>query len=348
MLASARFPIAEPFAGGLEAHTWALARQHDVDGLKVTLYALPGSDPVFQVAPLPAPPVLSSDARADLSIGPEAAMGEHHAYLGAMLDIAERADEFDVVHNNAIHHLPVALAATLTQPIITTLHTPPTAWLESAILLRGPHRAGAFVAVSRATAAAWHHLLGDVPVIRNGIDLAAWSPGPGGPHAVWTGRLVPEKAPHLAIDAARRAGVGIRLAGPRHDPVYWRDEVEPRLGPDARWVGHLDCAALRRLVGGSCVTLLTPDWDEPFGLVALESLAAGTPVAAFARGGITDIVDDAGGRLVPAGEVDALAAALRSCARLDRRGVRRRAEAIGCVQRMAAEYRDVYRKLLAG
>jgi glycosyltransferase involved in cell wall biosynthesis len=347
MLASARFPIAEPFAGGLEAHTWALARQHDVDGLKVTLYALPGTDPVFQVAPLPAPPMLSIDARADLSIGPEAAMGEHHAYLGAMLDIAERADEFDVVHNNSIHHLPVALAAMLTEPMVTTLHTPPTAWLESAIMLRG-HRAGAFVAVSRATAAAWHHLLGEVPVIRNGIDLAAWLPGPGGPHAAWTGRVVPEKAPHLAIDAARRAGVAIRLAGPRHDPVYWRDEIEPRLGPDARWVGHLGSAALRRLVGGSCVTLLTPDWDEPFGLVALESLATGTPVAAFGRGGITEIVDDASGRLAPAGDVDALAAALRDGAGLDRTGVRRRAEAIGCVRRMAAEYRAVYGELLAG
>ncbi len=344
MIASARFPIAEPFAGGLEAHTWLLASRLGRLGGRVSVFAAPGSDPRLHVLPLPAPLVASPSARADVSAGPVAALGDHHAYLGVMLRLAGSA-RFDVVHNNSVHHLPIAMAPALRVPMVTTLHTPPTPWLESALTLRPPADGMRFVAVSRHTARAWAHLIPAAEVIPNGIDLGRWRPGAGGRDLAWFGRIVPEKAPHLAIDAARAAGMRLRLAGPVHDGEYWRREIAPRLGSDARWVGHLDGRRLRMLVGSSAATLVTPAWDEPFGLVALESLACGTPVAAFGRGGLEEIADDSSGVMAEPGDVVALARAVRGAVRLDRRACRRRARAIGCATTMARRYRRVYEEM---
>jgi glycosyltransferase involved in cell wall biosynthesis len=274
-------------------------------------------------------------------------MAEHHAYLGVMLRLQAATAEFDVLHNNSVHHLPIAMARAIPVPMVTTLHTPPTPWLESALSLCPPPAANAFVAVSRHTADAWAHLVPGIRVIPNGIDMDAWTPGAGGPDLVWCGRIVPEKAPHLAIDAARAAGMRLRLAGPVHDPAYWLREVAPRLGPDARWVGHLAGSALRSLVGASAAMLITPAWDEPFGLVALEALACGTPVAAFDRGGLGEIPDADSGVLVPGGDVPALARAARAAVRLDRRACRRRARRVGCAGRMAGDYRRVYAEVAA-
>ena len=218
LVASARFPIAEPFAGGLEAHTWSLARGLRARGHDVTVFAAPGSDPALQAELLPVRrAVISDTARADVSMSPEWWLEEHHAYLALMLEL--RDAPLDVVHNNSLHYLPVAMAASLRVPVLTTLHTPPTPWLESAI--QAPPRCPvAFTAVSRYTADAWRHVAPDVSVVHNGVDVDRWRQGPGGGPAVWSGRLVPEKGPHLAAAgrgarrraaAARRAGHGPRL-----------------------------------------------------------------------------------------------------------------------------------------
>ena len=98
-------------------------------------------------------------------------------------------------------------------PMLTTLHTPPTPWLESALDVTGS--AGTrFAAVSRHTAAAWRHVAPDVTVVPNGVDFRRWPLGPGGDNLVWFGRITAEKAPHMAIAAARRADLPLVLAGP--------------------------------------------------------------------------------------------------------------------------------------
>ncbi len=344
LIGSSRFPIAEPFAGGLEAHTHGLASALLARGHDVTLYAAPGSDPALDAHLLDVDEFEPSPrARRDVSAPPPAVMREHHAYLSLMLSLQRTGrGAFDVVHNNSLHHLPVAMAPALQLPVVTTLHTPPTPWLESAMALAGASTTA--VAVSEATARQWEGTI-RARVIRNGVDIATWRAGGGGPDAVWFGRLVPEKGPHLAIEAARKAGIGLVLAGPLHDPTYFRDRIAPVLGDDVRYAGHLRGDDLRRLVGRSRVAIVTPRWDEPYGLVAAEAMACGTPVASFARGGLAELITEDGGRMAPPDDVPALVDAIRTAAELPRECVRRYAQAELSLARMVDEYERLYAQL---
>jgi glycosyltransferase involved in cell wall biosynthesis len=162
-------------------------------------------------------------------------------------------------------------------PVLTTVHTPPTPWLESALLVTGG--AGTrLAAVSRHTANAWQHAAPEIAVVHNGVDTRRWRLGPGGADLVWFGRITPEKAPHLAIAAARAAGRPLVLAGPVSDADYFERRVGPTLGDGVHYAGHLDHDDLAHLVGSSAAALVTPDWDEPYGLVVAEAMSCGTPV----------------------------------------------------------------------
>ncbi|NHA66439.1 glycosyltransferase [Phycicoccus flavus] len=352
ILAASRHPVAEPFAGGLESLTWHLVRglrEHRVD---VTVFAGEGTDPGLGARILRTSPLRLSDAaRADVSMVPEPWLREHHAYLQVMLEL-QRREDVDVVHNNSLHHLPVAMAGSVPAAVVTTLHTPPTPWLEPAIAIAeaSPGRSSRHVAVSEHTAETWRHVA-PVQVVRNGIDVERWTPGLGGPDLAWGGRLVPEKAPHVAIAMARAAGRRLRLAGPVGDPVYFDRFVRPQLGDDVEYVGHLDTAGLAALFGSSATTLVTPEWDEPYGLVAAESLACGTPVVALARGGLPEVIDATSGVLLDPHAPDLLdraADAVAAARRLDRRACRERAVRECSVTRMVREYLDHYETLSAG
>ncbi|MFI9121326.1 glycosyltransferase family 4 protein [Streptomyces bikiniensis] len=346
LIASARFPVREPFAGGLEAHTWTLAKALSERGHHVELFAAPGSDPSLGLNELPVHrPVLSNAARADVSMPDAVWMAEHHAYLRLMLDLARDGERrFDVVHNNSLHHLPVAMASALRLPVVTTLHTPPTPWLESAV--QAQERCPVtFTAVSSHMAEAWHATAPGARVIRNGIDTRLWSPGPGGPYLVWSGRLVPEKGAHLAAEAARKAGWPLRMAGPVGDRQYFADRVEPLLGDGAEYVGHLSRQDLVRLVGGAAAALVTPCWDEPYGLVVAEALACGTPVCGFDRGALGEILTPECGRLAPPGDSAALADLVHETVSLDRRAARERAEHFCSLDAMAEQYTAIYEEL---
>jgi len=347
LIASNRYPIRQPFAGGLEAHVWHLAHALGEAGHDVTLFAAPGSDPDLPASFLEVPSFEVSDlAQRDVSMPSAGFLGDHHAYLSLMLDLAgPSADRFDVVHNHSLHYLPVAMARMLRTPLLCTLHTPPTPWLESAMTTPGGCPS-TFVAVSRHTAQAWEHATpGPVSVVPNGVDLEAWPVGPGGDDLIWFGRLVPEKGTHLAIRAARRAGRRLRIAGPISDRVYFTEHVEPFLGPDVTYLGHLPQADLAAAVGRSAASLVTPQWDEPYGLVVAESLACGTPVVAFARGGIPEVVDDTSGCLVAPDDVDALAAAVPHATALSRADARARAEHRCSERTMVDAYVRLYRQL---
>ncbi|MDT5005020.1 MAG: hypothetical protein QOJ24_2196 [Mycobacterium sp.] len=346
LIASNRFPLRQPFAGGLEAHVWHLARALVDRGHEVSLFAGSGSDLRFRHGELTVRELtLSAAAQADPSASPKAFMADHHAYLNLMMQLTDAHSGFDIVHNHSLHHLPVVMAPLLSMPMITTLHTPPTPWLESALDVTGS-RGTRFAAVSRHTADAWRHVAPDVTVVPNGVDFRKWPLGPGGDHLVWFGRIAAEKAPHLAIAAARRAESPLVLAGPISDIEYFDRSIAPSLGDHVRYAGHLSHDELACLVGHSAAALVTPMWHEPYGLVVAETMSCGTPVVAFACGGIPEIVSPRSGRLVPPNDVDAMAQEIPAALSLDRTEVRRHAVATCSAEAMVTGYINIYRETI--
>ncbi|WP_213881847.1 glycosyltransferase [Pseudomonas sp. dw_358] len=317
VLTHIKFPVCQPFAGGLEAFTHDVTLGLRARGHAVTLFAKAGSAPELEAVAVPDEeqcrhPSLSSTY-----------IAEHHAYLKLM----QRIDDyrFDVIFNNSLHYVPVTMASLIRTPMLTVLHTPP--FFEMVNALRGERQTGRFSTLSQANARRWTEVVGPCAVIPNGIDLDSWRPAAQvGEHALWFGRLVPDKGAHLAIDAARLAGMPLRLAGQAADEGYFREQIEPRLGPGVDYLGHLQRSELAAQLASAALALVTPCWDEPFGLVVAEALACGTPVAAFDRGAMGDLLCDEVGCLVPANDVAALAAAIPLAQGKSRLACRRRAE----------------------
>jgi len=351
LIGLARFGIAEPYAGGMEAHTATLARALQGAGHSVTVFAGPATAPApddLHVVPIiDREPDMAGSSRIDNAMVPGRAEDEIDGYRRVLEAIA--TSDFDVVHNASLHPLPVTQR--LNVPVLHALHTPPFPELLDAHeeRLRLEDIPSTVSAVSATLAAQW--TLIEATVIRNGIDLRAWSPLPVAEKhrtgAVWAGRIVPEKGLHLAIEAANAAGMELTIAGPVMDRRYFSDMVEHRLGGTVRWAGHLPTSKLKVIYSCAEVGLVTPMWDEPFGLVAAEMLACGLPVAGFDRGAIASIVSTDVGRLVKTEDTNALAAAIVEASLLDCRRCRHHATRHLSVDAMAQRYVDLYRRLMA-
>lgn len=137
------------------------------------------------------------------------------------------------------------------------------------------------------------------------------------------------------------------LAGRVGDERYFAEILEPLLGGDVRHVGHLHRTELADLVRHSSVALVTPAWDEPFGLVAAESALCGTPVVAVARGGMPEVVvPGLTGFLVRSPDPVALAVAARQARSLDRGTVRRVAQSRFAATTMVDRYETAYRQAM--
>ena len=324
-------------------HTHLLTAALRRHGHDVVLFASRGSDPALDPVTLCEP---TGDALADPEREDEIDRAEADAYRRMMEMVAD--GDFDLVHNNSLHALPLQESGRLGLPWVTVLHTPPFDALNKGIVAADPDMA--FLAVSPSLAQEWEPLVPHAQVVGNGVDLSTFAynaTADDPPYAFWSGRIVPEKGLHLAIDAARAAGMPLVFAGPKLYPVYWEQEIAPRLGPDLTHLGHLTHRDLARHLGRARVAIVSPRWEEPFGLVVAEALACGTPVAAFSRGAMPDILDGTCGRLADPDDVQSLAGAIRSAAGLSRRACRDRAEALYDAEEMFERYFAIYEEVIA-
>ncbi|KQQ51183.1 MULTISPECIES: glycosyltransferase [unclassified Plantibacter] len=309
VVAPLRFPIRRPHAGGLESAVWSEVAALRARGHEVTFIGVRGSDfvergSVFELPELRWPRWASPD---DERYPPSHATRSIPALRRALEAVSARPGRYDVVSNHCLDALPVELAPRLGVPMITTLHTPVDASVATAA-----NRSGAagsrFLSVSEYTRRTWADAGVESEVLLNGIDPTAWPAGRGGEDLVWFGRIVAEKAPHLAVDVARRLGRRLVIAGRVGDPAYAERVLAPLLGRDVRHVGPLEPTRLAALVGRSAAAVSTPAWAEPFGLVAPEALMTGTPVVSFAVGGVPEIAQaSVGMQVVAAGDLAAMA-----------------------------------------
>ena len=349
LIAPLAFPIREPFAGGLEMQVSGLCDALVERGHDVTLFAAQGSECSARVVS-PTTLMLCEGERAAYSDegGCLDQAQEFHHYVEIMTRVSQGG--FDVVHNHSLFHLPAAMAHLLPMPVVATLHVPPFTFLRNAVRQSQHYGSQHLVAVSEHCRRAWSPWAQRVEVIHNGIDLSAWpqTQSKASDCVVWAGRMCKEKAPHLAIDAARRAGKRIVLAGPVYAGDYFDAHVAPRLGEDAVHVGHLNQQELGALVASAQCFVFSSVWEEPFGLVLAEALACGTPVAAFDSGAAREVVAQGCGAICPIGDVEALAVAIGRACQMEPDTCRAHARASFGMGRMAREYEALYERLVLG
>jgi len=341
ILAHVRQRIAEPFAGGMESHCWYLAAGLQARGHEVVLFASGDSDPRFTIEPVLADHYERTFPWAEHRGSAPLIAHLDAGYAHACDRIA--AGGFDVVHNNSLHRFPLEARRTAVTPTVTSLHVPPYDALHWFVAASPAPRHRLTVTSARQLAAWWPQgAPPEASVLHNGIDPARWPFAERGDGtAVWCGRITPNKGPHLAAQAAIRAGIPLTLFGAIEDTEYWTAEVVPLLGEGVRYGGHLEGAALAAELGRASIFVFTPCWDEPFGLVAVEAMACGLPVAAFDMGAAREVVGEAGA-FAPCGDVEGLALAIDTAYAIPRTVARARVLRLFTQDRWLARCEDLY------
>jgi len=249
----------------------------------------------------------------------------------------ERADEFDLIHNS-FDFLPLTYSRLVDTPVLTTIHG-----FSSHRILPVYQRYNAtapYVAISDADR---HATLDYVATIHHGIDTDAFSlhPAAGG-YLLSFGRIHPDKGTADAIDIALGSELPLVIAGIVQDERYFNEQVAPRIdGERVSFVGAVGAGERSELLGGAQALLHPIGFDEPFGYSVVEAMACGTPVIAFPRGSMGELIDDGTtGYLVD--DVEGAVAAVGAAATLDRAAIRAQAVARFGVARMVDDYLDVY------
>jgi glycosyltransferase involved in cell wall biosynthesis len=249
-----------------------------------------------------------------------------------------RSGEFDLVHNH-LDWLPLAFSEHCHAPLLTTIHG-----FSGQNILPAYRRArSSYVSISDSDRSPDLDYVGTV---YHGIDLAGLPFNPaGGEDLVVFGRIHPDKGTHTAIEIARRAGRRLIICGIVQDERYFKELVEPRI--DGDWVRYLGSVGPRQRaeVLGAAAALLHPIvFAEPFGLSVVEAMACGTPVVAYRKGSMAEVVDEGvTGRLVD--RADQAVKAVAGIGDIDRAACSARARERFGSDRMVDDYLRIYRKM---
>lgn len=345
------YPIRKPFFGGLEMHTHILAEQLIARGHNVSLFAAKGSDPQLNVIEISEPGYYHKSRRWKRLL-----YDNKHFIRNARSDhgygeklFAAINSNFDVIHNNSLSALPIEYVNTLKKPTLTTLHVPPIDELKSVVARSEGNPLHKIVTVSHNNAFLWSNSVGFKPdVIHNGVDLNKWrykTYTPDHKFAVWYGRITPEKGLTYAIDACKKADIDLKIIGPIADESYYEKEIQPKLDDRIMYYGHLSHEIINHIVSSASVVVVSSVWEEPFGLVVAESLAMGTPVAAFRIGALPEIITPSVGELAQLHDTDDLARAITESLKKDPMLCRKTAEQRFSIDQMIDNYEAAYKTL---
>jgi len=343
-------PIAEPQEGGSQALAADLAVGLTRRGHVVDVYAASGSR-------IDGANVIDTGVDSRTLHGALFRAGSPRTSLPAVADAFDHVFEmterggYDVVHSHGFD--PAALRRSSAGParVIHTVHLPPEPEAAEALVeARSGTPPAIVVGVSASQARGWRALVAFDRVIRNGVPVERipWSDAAGA-GLVFAGRLSPEKGAREAIDIAIGAGQEIDVYGNAYDAEYARAlEARFRATSGVRFHRPVPRPELWRHLARARAVLCPIDWDEPFGLVAAEAQAAGTPVVGFARGGLTEVVEDGiTGFLVDPGDIAAAIAAVGSVGSIERRACRRHAVDSLNLSTCVAEYADLDASVVA-
>jgi glycosyltransferase involved in cell wall biosynthesis len=327
--------------GGTERVVAGLADELVRLGHDVTLFAANGSRTAAHLVPAAPGPLRMSMTRQEMvDVAP-------HLHLQMLSDVCRVAHQFDIVHAHTdIWTLPFVRLSPV--PMLITVH----GRLDLDVVQRifPLYLDTPLVSVSDAQRVHLDHFpVQWVGTCYNGLRLEHYLTAErgAGDYLAFVGRLTPEKRPDLAVEIADRVGLPLRVAA-KVDPIdedYWRDVVRPLFARhDVDFLGELSEPDKPAFYAGARATLFPIDWPEPFGLVMVESLAAGTPVVALRRGSVPEIVEHGvTGEICD--DVDQVVAAVGRCDRYTAAACRRRAEMFSA-EAMTRRYVDLYQRVV--
>ncbi len=301
-------------------------------GLDVTLFATQDSLTAATLAGVvPAP--YSEDPSVDAKVWEFA----HLAH------VFERAGEFDLIHNQA--DFPAhAFSGLVDTPMVTTIH----GFSSDRILpMYAPYQDRVhYVAISDADR---YPALRYADTIHHGIPLDDFPfDAQGSDDLLFFGRMHPDKGAAAAVAAAKASGRRLHMAGIVQDDRYWREEVEPHVDGDRIvYHGAVGGTARTDLLGQSRALLHLIDFDEPFGLSVIEAMACGTPVIAYNRGSMPELIEHGVNGFL-ADTLDEAIAAIERVGEIDRADCRRIVTERFSVEAMAEHYHALYMSILAG
>lgn len=273
--------------GGTERVIAGLADGLVAAGHDVTLFAAAGSRTRARLEAMAPAPLRTTMTRQELiELAP-------HLHLRMLAEVYQRADEFDIVHSHAdIWTLPFVQMAPV--PTVITMHGRLDLDTVQRVVEHYPDTP--LVSISDSQ----REPLSSFPTnwaatCYNGLDLSSYmrEPRTGGDYLAFVGRLTAEKRPDWAVEIARRAGLPLRVAA-KVDPLdveYYQDEIAPLFeANDVEFIGEISEHEKPAFFAGARALLFPIDWPEPFGLVMIESMAAGTPVIALRRGSVPEVI----------------------------------------------------------
>jgi glycosyltransferase involved in cell wall biosynthesis len=269
------------------------------------------------------------------------------AHLAMLSEVKRRAWQFDVLHFHVdMIHFPMFEA--LATRTLTTLHGRLDLKDLAGVYARWPTFGLVSISDDQRRGLPDAHWLATVA---HGLPQRHYpfDPQRRGNYLAFVGRISPEKRPDLAIRVAQRTGIPLKLAAKVDavDTAYFIGQIKPLLqGPLVEFIGEIGDADKADFLGNARALLFPIDWPEPFGLVMIEAFACGTPVIAWNRGSVPEVVDDGVTGFIVDSEEDALAA-IERLDTLDRRRVRAVYERRFTATTMARSYLDVYTRLIA-
>lgn len=275
-------------------------------------------------------------------------IGDHTASHIVMLnDVRRRADEFDVIHCH-IDLLPHAFFQDIPHKVVSTLHGRLDMPDYEPVYRAFPHMP--LISISNKQREPMPPDMNWLDTVYHGLpkDVCPFKPT-GGEYLAFLGRISPEKRPDRAIEIAKRAGVKLKIAAKvdRVDQEYFEENIEHLLDhPLIDFVGEVDEAQKCDFLGNALALLFPIDWIEPFGLVMIEAMSAGTPVIAWRNGSVPEVIEDGeGGFIVES--IDEAVEAVERAKSLNRARVRTYFESRFTATHMAESYVSAYRKLIA-